>query len=350
MARQLIQRLSRTPSNHQEEEAEKEGQLVAQPSSRDEDRSQEEDSDWEERFLQGWSKSPIPKDMPWNKELRIGSYVRVDPGQEIRMRLWATHQPILMTFGLLSQFLHSGACFHLMINDGNMFQYRLPWPSSSGPILYSGHYRERTWDPTQDKHKFFQQWAATVTDIMRHPHARAYLFEGGLLWRLALEFGPEDLIKKALSGPSEAVTSFGIGLWDTAAQMVCDICPLYKLDVVLGRINGKSDVWWLPKPDIWETNHPAWTGIWNDEQEKTFQSLLHNMRNGVHKPHNLGTWAHDLAHLPCSNSEDIWEGAERAWKIVNIERKETWDNLSVEDLDTVLSHQRQAPIVFRGAL
>ena len=101
-ARQLIQRLSWTPSNHQEEEEEKEGQLVAQLSSRDEDRSQEEDSDWKERFLQGWSKSPIPKDMPWNEELRIGSYVRVDLGQEIRMRLWATHQPILTTFGLLS--------------------------------------------------------------------------------------------------------------------------------------------------------------------------------------------------------------------------------------------------------
>ena len=94
-ARQLIQCLSWTPSNHQEEEEEKEGQLVAQPSSQDEDRSQEKDSDWKERFLQGWPKSPIPKDMPWNEELCIGSYIRVDPGQEICMHLWATRQPIL---------------------------------------------------------------------------------------------------------------------------------------------------------------------------------------------------------------------------------------------------------------
>ena len=68
---------------------------------------------------------------------------------------------------------------------------------------------------------------------MHCSHTRAYLFEGGLLWRLALKFGPEDLIKKALSELSEAVTSFGIGLQDTATWTVCDICPLYKLDIIL---------------------------------------------------------------------------------------------------------------------
>ena len=149
-ARHLIQCLSQMPSNclEGEKEEEEEGHLVTQPSSWaswDDDRSQEEKGNWKEKFLQGWSKSPMPEDMPWNKELCIGSYIRVNVGQEICMLLWAVHHPIFTTFSLLSWFLHSGTHFHLMINNRNTFQYRLPQPSSLGTILYSKHYKECTW-------------------------------------------------------------------------------------------------------------------------------------------------------------------------------------------------------------
>ena len=33
--------------------------------------------------------------------------------------------------------------------------------------------------------------------------------------------------------------------------------------------------------EVWELNHPAWIGSWNDEQERTFQGLLRSMQNGT---------------------------------------------------------------------
>ena len=105
-----------------------------------------------------------------------------------------------------------------MIHDVNVFRWRASHPSLANANIYSGHYREQPLEPTQDSSEIFQRWIVRVADIMRRPHAQAYLFEGGLLWRLAIEFGPDNLVQKALSGPSEAVGSYGIRLRDMDAS------------------------------------------------------------------------------------------------------------------------------------
>ena len=298
------------------------------------------ESGWVEKFLTGWTKSPLPDNMVWNEELRVGSFVKVDPGQELQMCLLAASHPILTTFGLLSRLLRSGARFQLMIHHANTYRWRAEQPSLTNATIYSGHYRERALEPVQDSREFFQQWTARVADIMRRPHARAYMFEGGLLWRIALKFGPEDLVQKVLSGPSEAVGSYGIGLRDISADLIGNTYSPYELDVVLGKTTGKGELWWIPKPAIWELNHPAWMGAWNDEQELTFQNLLRNMQNGTHKAHNSGTWVHNLARIPCENSETIWTQLSHTWdRLLNTNHRH-WSAQLLQTIDQILAEWR----------
>lgn len=151
------------------------------------------------------------------------------------MRILARRRPILTTFDLLSQMLRSGTRFHLMLLDSDVFLYHASCPLSVHANFYSGYYREPPLEPLQNKLEFCQRWVTVAADIMRSPHARTYPFKGGLLWRLALEFGPDDLVQKALSGPSEAVDSHGIRLRDIEARLTCDTYSPYELDVILGR-------------------------------------------------------------------------------------------------------------------
>ena len=176
-------------------------------------------------------------------------------------------------------------------------QLLIEYLSAGNTNIYSRHYRESWLEPMTDGRDFYQRWIARVSGILCWPHARAYLFKGGLLWRIAIKFR---------LGPSEAVGSYEVVLHDFGAHLICDIYSPYELNIILDRTSGKKETWWLPKPDTWELNHPTWTGMWNDDQEFTFQSFMRNMRSSTHKPCNLGSWVHDLSRLPCPHSEHIW--------------------------------------------
>ena len=169
---------------------------------------------WEETALAYWEGSTIPHEVTWNEELCTRGFIWINLGQEVQLCLWTNCYPHLTIFELLTHLLHSGVHFHLMICKTNTFLYCAP--NSTLEIahvtLYSRYYRKKLLRWEKSSHEFFQTWVTRVTDIMRQPHARAYLFEGALLWCIALKFGPHNLILNAISGLSEAVRSYGIGL------------------------------------------------------------------------------------------------------------------------------------------
>ena len=45
-----------------------------------------------------------------------------------------------------------------------------------------------------------------ITEMLRADTGPLLLFEGGLAWRLAVQYGPPDIVQRALAGPAAVVT------------------------------------------------------------------------------------------------------------------------------------------------
>ncbi|VDC02742.1 unnamed protein product [Peniophora sp. CBMAI 1063] len=90
------------------------------------------------------------------------------------------------------------------------------------------------------------EWVHDVVEVLRRPNARAFLWDGGILWRLALEFR-SDLLAEAGSGPS-ASASLLPAPWP--GSFVSDTLSSAEVNLVIGRrADGLS--WW-PHPDTWD--------------------------------------------------------------------------------------------------
>jgi hypothetical protein len=118
-----------------------------------------------------------------------------------------------------------------------------------------------------------------ATSLLARPHAAAFLFEGGLVARIAQEFGGVDLISRAMSGPSVQVTQFHYGYTDPSLPFPasCDRVSPFEIDLLLGvaeRSPGRAvesiwpseasfhqfefwyGEWWSPFSDL---PHLTWT-------------------------------------------------------------------------------------------
>ncbi|KAG1722587.1 uncharacterized protein EDB91DRAFT_1004895, partial [Suillus paluster] len=109
--------------------------------------------------------------------------------------------------------------------------------------------------------------------LLRRPFARHFLMLGGILWRIALQFGPNTLVQEALAGPSSAVTLWGSGesvgnLWDNF------VTP-EEINTLLGRSHSGSESCWPPN-DLWDSSK-KWKGFWSDADEAWFQLHLVNL-------------------------------------------------------------------------
>ncbi|KAG1883314.1 hypothetical protein F4604DRAFT_1920517 [Suillus subluteus] len=82
-------------------------------------------------------------------------------------------------------------------------------------------------------------YTARVRELLCLPFARRFLTQGGILWRIALQFGPNTLVQEALVGPSSAVTLWRSGesvgnLWD-------DFITPEEINTLLGRSSSGSE-------------------------------------------------------------------------------------------------------------
>lgn len=95
----------------------------------------------------------------------------------------------------------------------------LPYPSKT--ISYGDAYmRRQGWvGSPQD----FQAWEADISNFLYTVSGRAACMCGGIIWRIAMEYGPKDLFEHVVGGPSHlssgqlnqfAVDKDGTGYWD----------------------------------------------------------------------------------------------------------------------------------------
>ncbi|KAG1727326.1 hypothetical protein EDB19DRAFT_1833142 [Suillus lakei] len=148
---------------------------------------------------------------------------------------------------------------------------------------------------------YWNTYEATIQQLLNQPFVRHFLMVGGIIWHIALQFGPNTLVQQALAGPSSDITRWKSGevlddLWDhtvTPAGMV----------ILLGQGLDKVGTCWPPH-DIW-TSSAKWSGFWSEEDESWFQLQLANLSSGnINAPKTHKDWKRFYRPIPDSKSDD----------------------------------------------
>lgn len=164
-----------------------------------------------------------------------------------------------------------------LLRSGAPFQVRVPFGNVTPQLLGP----RPAYLATRDEYKglnlqnvrYWDAYTLRVTELLKKPFARGFLSLGGILWRLALQFGPADLIAQALAGPSSYVTVWQSG--DMSGGLCNDIVTAAEIGILIGRTHTGSISCWPPY-DIWDTSI-QWKGSWSDDNESWFQSHLSSL-------------------------------------------------------------------------
>jgi hypothetical protein len=191
--------------------------------------------------------------------------------------------------------LRSGAPYRVLSPLGNATPHPL---AGQPPYLATRH--EYTGLDLEDP-GYWESYKRNVEELLGRPYARRFLSLGGIFWRLALQFGPADLIDCALAGPSSDVTEWASG--DMLDGFCDDMVTPADKGILLGRSLRGSETCWPPW-DLWDTS-TEWTGHWSDDNESWFQSHLSNLSHGrLNAPKSRQAWRKLFKPAPAVVSHD----------------------------------------------
>ncbi|KAG1893740.1 uncharacterized protein F5891DRAFT_985561 [Suillus fuscotomentosus] len=166
--------------------------------------------------------------------------------------------------------LRSGAPFRVI----SSIQYTAPTQLEARPLYLATKRTHVGLDLSEPG--YWNTYLATVQQLLDRPFARRFLTVGGIIWRIALQFGPKTLIQEALSGPSSDVTRWKSG--ETLDDLWDDTVTPAELEILLGQGLENSVTCWPPH-DIW-TSSTRWSGFWSEKDEAWFQLQLANLSSG----------------------------------------------------------------------
>ncbi|KAG2046003.1 hypothetical protein BDR06DRAFT_977803 [Suillus hirtellus] len=166
--------------------------------------------------------------------------------------------------------LRSGAPFRVI----SSIQYTAPTQLEAQPLYLAIKHTHIGLDLSEPG--YWNTYLATVQQLLNRPFAHRFLTVGGIIWHIALQFGPKTLIQEALLGPSSDVTRWKSGetldnLWDDTVTPV-------ELEILLGQGLENLVTCWPPH-DIW-TSSTRWSGFWLEKDEAWFQLQLANLSSG----------------------------------------------------------------------
>lgn len=212
---------------------------------------------------------------------------------ELRLKRWALEAGENNYRDLLRQALQRGLPILTLISLDRAHEFAPPEVASL-PLLTSlkNGYRDQV--PTLPKNAT-ERWLPylqRVEDLLQRPQARAFLGCGGILWRLAVWFGKELLLARALEGPSLAVTRFKRGdvVICSGSSCVDDSVSPEEVDVLLGRFSQGKENYYLWPPENWFAVSKHWSGEWDESNEEWFLERMAEVQNGTQGPKTMGGW------------------------------------------------------------
>lgn len=229
--------------------------------------------------------------------LRAGRLV-LAASTELRMRFWLLQDPSVTIADLLPRCLAKGLPFRMFVSqaalpqlapaDLSIFPATPVWLTYPDALIQQGCNK----GTASELRDMCIQYRRLVAEVLSRPHARRFLTAGGLLWRIAREYGPPDLFRRALQGPSATVTIYGRSDIDRIHKDVDDLLIATEIDVLLGRTTNSNSFW--PSPEIYEGS-PRYNGEWSAENEAWFvrhADLIEN--SGVGSLKSSQAWKNDI--------------------------------------------------------
>lgn len=218
--------------------------------------------------------TPVCVPHPWitNPEYHTWRFIScghlvVSKKTELRLRFWRAQYPDVPLWFLAIQCFTRGLDWRVFVHPellgGPTHGSLVPHPphlvASSEPLIFS---------PT-----LLETYESRVRTLLCYPYARRFLTMGGIVWRIALHYGPSSLLPAALSGPStDAYIHYHV---DHAGPYIDDTVSQADINLLLGLTN-KGSFW--PNLDIW-TKTQKWHGEWSSENEVWFQDRLRDMHS-----------------------------------------------------------------------
>ncbi|KAG2355041.1 hypothetical protein BDR07DRAFT_1195972, partial [Suillus spraguei] len=153
-------------------------------------------------------------------------------------------------------------------------------------------YRAFGWKP--DKYEYMD-YEARRTRLLRMPHIRVAVAQGGILWRLC----KQELATVIPNGPSTDVHFFADAssrkfLFDSLSEQEIEfLCGVYHVDTGGGGKQMATLSWW-PIPKLWETSGFE-LGYWTHSAEKLFQNRLKAIRERRAELFSAKKWKGELS-------------------------------------------------------
>jgi hypothetical protein len=132
-----------------------------------------------------------------------------------------------------------------------------------------------------------------VTKLLQQENARAFLERGGLVWRIALEFGGPRLWQDVFKGPSVFCVDARIGERSPDVSFIGESIVDSDLDLLLGVLykpESPSYAKSLFPPYAMFEQSPHWMGVWTADNEDWFQKILGQLYEGTLKAQPRHYW------------------------------------------------------------
>ena len=272
----------------------------------------------------------------WNTDFLETAYIFIpDVESEAQLRYWANCWDTIGTVQrLMSTAIEHGLKFHLALPQDRLRQFRPIIVDSldriSASSLYTTGFQEPNLSPAENATTFCTLYLARMNDLLRRPHARAFIGEGGQFSWIARRWTGLRLVEEFMSGPSIQVTVHNRGFYDSASQdasyLSHDAVSEQEKDLLLGYCpgtNGCSGRWLFPPAEIFDNNFELWTGEWNAALDHIYRRLADNISRGKGKLRTREKWKNWIRnnergqrrprYLPITQDfTDVMDGISRA--------------------------------------
>jgi hypothetical protein len=202
----------------------------------------------------------------------------IPPVTELRIRYWWMQDTTVRLSSLLQVCLKKGLPFRLLVPEERLPEFRPQgllldcnrpaWLDNTDPAIRQA--RNET-----SNRRILEEYRRNVTGVLHRPHARRFLAEGGLLWRIAIAFGPPSLYTEALAGPSPTVTIYGRRSF--SGSHVDDLLMPTEIALLLGTTDKQQSFW--PPVDLFQ-NSQHFNGEWSAANEEWFRRQLQRINSG----------------------------------------------------------------------
>ncbi|KZV98060.1 hypothetical protein EXIGLDRAFT_763924 [Exidia glandulosa HHB12029] len=141
----------------------------------------------------------------------------------------------------------------------------------------------------------YAAWERGVREVLARPHGRAAILRGGLIARIAIEFGLTA--ENALQGPSDSaydIPNDRVILAPGGRTLVDDYLGDSEIAILLGQVGFHNDSLW---PDEATFRSNGWDGVWTDWHEAWFTETLAILRSPVCPTSRRDQWRSTMRQL-----------------------------------------------------